>query len=47
MILIIIITKKETVIEHIHIHMSIFSTIPSTKTKTHYFDSRESYVTFN
>ena len=39
MILIIIITKKEILVEH-----ELFSTIPSTKPNPHYFDSQESYV---
>ena len=39
MILIIIITKKEILVEH-----ELFSIIPSTKPNPHYFDSQESYV---
>ena len=42
MILIIIITKKEILVEH-----ELFSTIPSTKPNPHYIDSQDSYVALN
>ena len=42
MILIIIIIKKEILVEH-----ELFSTKPSTKPNAHYFDSQESYVALN
>ena len=42
MILIIIITKKEFLVEH-----ELFSTMPSIEPNPHYFDSQESYVTLD